>query len=95
MSSLFQSEAEKMVDCGLERNPAALHLVTEKAGNIVIEGQSGSHIMMITTRHHDVNTIPANEKASSEELASFLTQQAPRPGWGCLPAGCRCVRVPA
>jgi hypothetical protein len=50
MSSLFQSEAEKMVDCGLERNPAALHLVTEKAGNIVIEGQSGSHIMMITSK---------------------------------------------
>lgn len=50
MGSLSQSEAEKMVDCGLKRNPAALHLVTEKAGDIVVNGQSRSHIMMLLNK---------------------------------------------
>ena len=42
-----QAVTEQVVHCAFERTAGAPHLLLDKAGNIVVDGKSGSHIMML------------------------------------------------
>jgi hypothetical protein len=42
-----QAPAEQVVHCPLERIAGAPNLLLDKAGYIIVNGKSGSHIMML------------------------------------------------
>lgn len=44
-----------MVDGCLEANRSTAHLLSQEAGNVVIQRKGRSHIMMLNYLHHDVN----------------------------------------
>ena len=45
-----QSEAEKVIHHGFERGAGAPGLLLNKTGNVVIERESGAHIMMLSLK---------------------------------------------
>jgi hypothetical protein len=52
--ALGQGCAQVLIDDNFERPPAMTGLSLEACGNILIEGQGGSHVMMLQSKHHDV-----------------------------------------
>jgi hypothetical protein len=53
--SLLQPGAQELIHCLLERLAGTAYLPFEKGRHIVVDGQGGSHIMMFSKTHHDVN----------------------------------------
>ena len=49
-----ESQAEQPVDDRFEGLSGATYLLVEEHGDIVVDGQGPSHIMMMTGRHHGV-----------------------------------------
>ena len=49
-----QASTQELVDGFLEGTAGASPLRLELGENVVVEGQGGSHIMMLTACHHDV-----------------------------------------
>lgn len=47
LSRVHQAEAEQPIDGGLEGFAGAPLLLLHKPGNIIVDGQSGAHIMML------------------------------------------------
>ena len=52
---LLQPAPERVVDDFAKRPSRLSGLGLQLRGHIVVEGQSGSHILMLAIRHHDVN----------------------------------------
>jgi hypothetical protein len=44
-----------VIDDLLERASRSPYFSIEQPGDVIIEGQSSSHIMMLNLTHHDVN----------------------------------------
>lgn len=53
-----QPQAQVVVDQFFERLPAAAHLLFQFGADIVIQGQSSSHIMMLAHEHHEHQRAP-------------------------------------
>lgn len=51
-----QPEAQEMINDLLERISRPPQLFLQQLGNIVVQSESGSHILMLNCKHHDVNT---------------------------------------
>ena len=51
----LERSTQQLVDHRLERPACPAHLVLQRGGDIVFQGQRGPHIMMLDFVHHDVN----------------------------------------
>jgi len=51
-----QAQPQKMIHRLLEGFPRPAGFLLQLAGYVVVESKRGSHIMMLTIRHHDVNS---------------------------------------
>jgi hypothetical protein len=45
-----------MVDYHFKRGAGPPGLLVQKPGYVIVEREGGSHIMMLQSRHHDVNS---------------------------------------
>jgi len=50
-----QTQTQEVIDDLLERASRSPYFSIEQPGDVIIEGQSSSHIMMLNLTHHDVN----------------------------------------
>ncbi len=51
----LEGGTQQLVDHRLERPACPAHLVLQRGGDVVFQGQRGPHIMMLDSVHHDVN----------------------------------------
>jgi len=56
-SPAFQPTAQRLVDDLAERQAGTLRLRLELGRDVVIQGQSCSHALMLQSRHHDVKDV--------------------------------------
>ncbi len=56
-----QSQSKKLIYRRFERDTRAPDFLLQKTGDIVIESKGGSHIMMLSNKHHDVNVFIGRE----------------------------------
>jgi hypothetical protein len=57
-ASIRQAASQGFVDNVAEGPPSAARFRLELGRHIVVQGESGSHILMLQARHHDVNKRP-------------------------------------
>jgi len=60
-----KSEPKEMIDRLLERSPGSLHLCIDPGRNIVVDCNRRTHIMMLLSKHHDVNWESPNRSLDS------------------------------
>lgn len=71
-----EAEAQEMVDGAFEGIAGAFGFILNQAGDVVIESESSTHIMMLGREHHDVN--PSRRNLDQNRAASTLPPENPR-----------------
>jgi hypothetical protein len=71
----FKAGAECLIDDLFEGLACAPRLCPRLGFHIVIDGQSGSHILMLSSKRHDVNTLAVNSRFRLQGSTCVVTAQ--------------------
>jgi len=61
-ATLRERRTQVLIDQRLERQAAAPRFRLQPGGDVIVQGQCGSHITMLSNRHQDVDRCIADER---------------------------------